>query len=226
MNALSLIRLGDLPTCDTSPEAAAEAAECIRELEGVAQITDALDADAAGAVLNRAQKFSRGVEAARKTVKAPVVELGRVIDGLAAKLVAPVEHQAGRVQRLLGAYLAEQNRLRQEAEAKARAEEARRIAEAEQIKDQERATEAIRAAVQNTNAAIAAAATPRPAGVAVRKKVTITVTNPAALYAARPDLVELVPKLAAIKEALLANPKLPGVLMTTEDMATTTTARK
>ncbi|MCZ7635705.1 MAG: hypothetical protein M5U12_06485 [Verrucomicrobia bacterium] len=77
--------------------------------------------------------------------------------------------------------------------------------------------------MQEANDAVAQAAPPKIAGTGLRSAVTIEVFNPAALYAVRPDLVELKPRIAAIKEALLTTKELPGVRVSTAPVATVRT---
>lgn len=221
MNAL--VRVGDLPTFSPVAEILVKRDTVLAECRAILGIEDQMDADCAGGVLAEAVSLTRGVEKSRTEVKAPVLELGRSIDGVARKITDPLAPEVLRLQRLLGGWLDQQRRLQAEVEAKARAEEAARIAAAAKEPDDEKAAELIRAAVQETNDAVAQAAPLKIAGTGLRSAITIEVFNPAALYAARPDLVELKPRIAAIKEALLTTKELPGVRVTTAPVATVRT---
>ena len=203
------------------------------EIREVTSVSDAFDADVAADVLKRATQLSRGIEADRSTVKAPVLALGKQIDALAKEIVAELDGEIGRVSRVLGAYqLAE----KQKAEAAERlaSDEARRIqAEAEQNarKAAQAAptdTEALAVAseimdtaaakIVETRKAIVSTVAPKAADTAVRVDVCFEVNDIVALYAARPELVNLEPNGTAIRAICKANPKLqlPGLRHWTE----------
>jgi hypothetical protein len=86
----------------------------------------------AAALLTDLKGFTRMVEAGRSDVKAPVLDLGKRIDGLARELTADLEAEAGRISRLLGAYQAEENRKAEEARQRAYQEEQRIRREADE----------------------------------------------------------------------------------------------
>lgn len=89
----------------------------------------------------------RTVEDARKTVKAPILEIGRKIDSAASVFILEVQGEHHRIRRLVENYQAELLRQKQEAERKAREELARierERAEAERA-EQRRIEEARRA---------------------------------------------------------------------------------
>jgi hypothetical protein len=219
----ALIRLGDLPTFSSVPELRAARNLLLTTGQEITGIADQVDADYTGKWLGQAAALLLNVEQSRTDVKAPVLDLARAIDAIAKEITTPLAHEKDRVQRLLGQYLEVQRRARAEAEAKLRAEEARRLAEAAKEKDDGKAAEAMRAIVQQTNAAVAVVTPPKIEGTSLRMQTTVEVFNPAALYAAHPYLVELKPRLAAIKEALLTVPNLPGVRVTQTPMATVRT---
>ncbi len=87
--------------------------------------------ESATQALNSISKLLKDVEAARKAVKSPVLELGRKIDELAKNFSGELESEKNRISRLIGSYVAEQERqrlaeerrLREEAERKRREEE-------------------------------------------------------------------------------------------------------
>lgn len=214
-------------------EARAMRDKLLVEIRDITAVSDAFDADVAADVLKRATQLTRGIEANRTTVKAPVLDLGRKIDALAKEIVADLTVEIGRVSRVLGDYQIAEKRKAEAAERLAR-DEARRIqAEAEQ-KAREAAkaansdTEALAAAseimdtaaakIVETRKAIVSTVAPKAAGTAVREDVCFEVTDIVALYAARPELVNLEPNGSAIRAICKANPKLqlPGLRHWTE----------
>ena len=108
----------------------------------------------------------RDVEKARVTVKQPVLDLCRLIDGTASKFVEELKAEELRINMLIGDYQQEQLRLAREAEIKRQAElrrieeerlaaefEARKRAEEEERKRQEEIRKAEHAAAQAKNEA-------------------------------------------------------------------------
>ena len=203
------------------------------EIREVTSVSDAFDADVAADVLKRATQLSRGIESDRSTVKAPVLALGKKIDALAKEITAELDGEIGRVSRVLGAYQLAEKQKAEAAERLAR-DEARRIqAEAEhQAREAAKAadsdTEALAAAsvimdqaaaqIVETWKAIVSTVAPKAADTAVRVDVCFEVDDIAALYAARPELVNLEPNGTAIRAICKANPKLqlPGLRHWTE----------
>ena len=216
-----------------APEARKLRDNLLVEIRKVTSVSDAFDADVAADVLKRATQLSRGIEADRSTVKAPVLALGKKIDALAKEIVAELDGEIGRVSRVLGAYQLAEKQKAEAAERLAR-DEARRIqAEAEQNarKAAQAAptdTEALAAAseimdtaaakIVETRKAIVSTVAPKAADTAVRVDVCFEVDDIVALYAARPELVNLEPNGSAIRAICKANPKLqlPGLRHWTE----------
>lgn len=203
------------------------------EIRGVTSVADAFDADVAADIMKRATQLARGIEADRTAVKAPVLALGKKIDALAKEITAELDIEIGRVSRVLGAYQLAEKQKAEAADRLAR-DEARRIqAEAEQkareaAKAADSDTEALAAASQimdtaaakivETRKAIVSTVAPKAADTAVRVDVCFEVDDLDALYAARPELVNLEPNGAAIRAICKANPKLqlPGLRHWTE----------
>ena len=69
-----------------APEARELRDKLLVEIRGVTAVYDAFDADVAADVMRRATQLSRGIEADRTTVKAPVLALGKKIDALAKEM--------------------------------------------------------------------------------------------------------------------------------------------
>ena len=99
------------------------------------------DQESATQTLNLISKLLKEVEAARKAVKSPVLELGKKIDELAKNFTVELEHEKNRISRLIGNFVAEQERKRIEEERRLReeAERKRREEEESQRKAQEEA---------------------------------------------------------------------------------------
>lgn len=218
---------------DVSAEARELRDKLLIEIRDITAVSDAFDADVAADVLKRATQLTRGIEADRTTVKAPVLALGKKIDALAKEITAELNDEIGRVSRVLGSYQLAEKQKAEAAERLAR-DEARRIqAEAEQkareaAKAADSDTEALAAASQimdaaaekivETRKAIVSTVAPKAADTAVRVDVCFEVDDIVALYAARPELVNLEPNGAAIRAICKANPKLqlPGLRHWTE----------
>ncbi len=196
-----------------------EAGEC-------QMLEDQLDADAAAELLKRLKGWTRQVEAGRTTVKAPVLELTRKIDGLAAELVAQVEAQSHRISRMLGEWQAAERRKADEAlREQRRKEEELRQAAAAQMAAAEIETDSTAQAEQRKaeisqqyqqqvaegRQAIVATAAPRIAGTGVREDWKFEVTDIRALYQAHPELVILEPNNAAIRAIVKHNRQIPGL---------------
>lgn len=216
-----------------APEARELRDKILVEIREVTSVSDAFDADVAADVLKRATQLSRGIEADRTTVKAPVLALGKKIDALAKEITAELDGEISRVSRVLGTYQLAEKQKADAADRLAR-DEARRIqAEAEQQarKAAQAApsdTEALAAAseimdtaaakIVETRKAIVSTVAPKAADTAVRVDVCFEVDDIVALYAARPELVNLEPNGTAIRAICKANPKLqlPGLRHWTE----------
>ncbi len=214
-------------------EARAMRDKLLVEIREVTAVSDAFDADVAADVLKRATQLARGIEADRTTVKAPILALGKKIDALAKEITAELNDEIGRVSRVLGSYQLAEKQKAEAAERLAR-DEARRI----QAEAEKRAREAARTAESDTEGLAAASAimdqaaakivetrkaivstvAPKAAGTAVREDVCFEVTDIVALYAARPELVNLEPNGTAIRAICKVNPKLqlPGLRHWTE----------
>lgn len=181
------------------------------------------DAQLAADALKDMKGFTRSIEDARTTVKAPVLKLTKDIDGLAKELTTAVTVETDRVSRLLGTYQQEQQRLLREQQEAAAREEQRIIEEAnanaQKAIDSGRGVdgklEKIEAQTFQKVAEVRAAVptTAAISGLAGATDIIIEVTDLAALYAVRPELVKLELNLSLTKALIKANPKiaLPGI---------------
>ena len=98
----------------------------------VTNVTSLAEANSAATALQSLKGFTRQIEEARVAVKAPVIELGKKIDGLAKELTLELESEAVRIGRTVGTWQAEERRKEEEAQRKAREEEARIWREAQE----------------------------------------------------------------------------------------------
>lgn len=116
-------------------------------------IKDAAGAERATTILRDIKAFTRAIEDGRKVAKAPILELGKKVDTLAADLTADLEAEATRISRLVGTFQQEQERIAAEARQRAfeeqerirkEAEEKQRLAdlEAKRVQDELAAKEA------------------------------------------------------------------------------------
>lgn len=189
-------------------------------------VKDQLDADAAAELLKRLKGWTRQAEAGRATVKAPVLELSRKIDGLAAELVAPVEAQSHRISRMLGEWQAAERRKTEEAlrEQRRKEEELRQRAASQMAAAEIEADSTVQAEqrkaeiaekyhqqVVEGRQALVASVAPRIAGTGVREDWKFEVTDVHALYQAHPQLVVLQPNTAAIRAIVKHTQQIPGL---------------
>jgi hypothetical protein len=198
----------------------------------VKTVTNPQQAEQAAYVLKEVSEFLKLIEASRKIVKDPVLAIGKKIDAFAGDLTDKLTAEKTRINRLLGSYQDEENRKAAIAARKAQEEEQRirdeanaKIAEAQAAGKSEAQIEKIAAKldakVTQAVAVTAAAVAPKQEGIATRKTTKFEVLDMDALYAARPELVVLEPNNAAIRALLAASPnaKIPGIRTWTEAVA-------
>ena len=192
------------------------------------------------------RRLTQSVEASRKAVKEPVLTLGKQIDQIAREFVEPLEIEFKRLQKLNNEYTSKVLRERQEAEQKAREEQARierqRAEEEAELKRkaaaamQQARNEAERAAVAKRQAEyeakikadaeleqrkakveLAKVSHEKPAGMVTREVWKFEVTDIDALYKAHPWLVKIEPDKSAINAQLSAgNREIPGLKIWSE----------
>lgn len=119
-----------------SPDAITTRDNIVAQLNAIRAVASQAEYESAVTVLQQSAKITREVEAARKDVKAPVLELGKDIDTKAKSYVEPLTKTTERVTGLVNAYTAEQRRIAAEAEAK-------RIAELQRIERERQEAERI-----------------------------------------------------------------------------------
>ena len=122
-NALAI--LGDGYQIQITPEAEKQKATIISAARAVVAVTDADSCDIAQSRLRSLASVRTAVESSRKIVKAPVIDLGKRIDGIAADFVADVIAEEARLSGLVTEYAREQQRIKREAELAAEQERQR-----------------------------------------------------------------------------------------------------
>lgn len=179
------------------------------------------------------KRILKDVEQCRTTVKAPVLDITRKIDTLAKDFVAVVKEQSDRVERLLSSYAL---KLIREAEAKERVRQAEiaRVKREQETLAREAAEKAI---ISDAPVVIVPAANAldkqlstlqmhpvsaliKSEGQTVTKVRRYEVSDIAALYSARPDLCEIVPRPSLINSAIKHCDSIPG-LKIWDDVRTT-----
>jgi hypothetical protein len=140
---MNIIEIDGIDTVSISSTAEARAnRDRLIGLAGtVALVSDQTQANVAANVLKEIKGMTRLIEAARTTVKAPVLEQGKKIDALAKELTFKLEAEATRIGMVLGTYQAEQERIAEEIRRKAWEEE-QRILRAAQEAEEKAAAEA------------------------------------------------------------------------------------
>lgn len=130
----ALILTGSGYSLEVAPEVIQQKAELIRHSALIVEVNDAVSSEAAGQQIKKLAAMRTAVEKSRKTVKEPVLDVGRTIDALASDFQKDLTAEEGRLKKLQGDYAmkveAERQRVLREMEL-ARQAEAKRIAEEE-----------------------------------------------------------------------------------------------
>lgn len=183
------------------------------------------DAQLAGDALKELKAFLDKIETARKAVKAPVDALASEIQKLAKDLTSAVQEQYDRLKRINGTFLAEQQRLANEATQRARDEEQRILNEAAERQRQieasgvrvesrvEKLEEKAFNQIAQVRAEAATIAAPVVSGISLRQEPDFDILDIHELYKSKPELVKLEVDRAALKSYLKKFPKaeVPGV---------------
>lgn len=134
------------------PAAETAKAQLLKTAALIVEVNDPIGCDAARVQIGLLADMRIAVEKSRKTVKEPVLQIGRDIDSKAADFAADIQLEEARLKRLMADYAAvveaERQRIMRELEAK-RAEEQRLAREAEAARQKaEREAEAARIAAE------------------------------------------------------------------------------
>ena len=121
----ALAILGDGYQIQITPEAEKQKATILSAARAVVAVTDPDSCDIAQSRLRSLASVRTAVESSRKIVKAPVIDLGKRIDGIAADFVSDVVAEEARLSGLVTEYAREQQRIKREAELAAEQERQR-----------------------------------------------------------------------------------------------------
>jgi hypothetical protein len=221
------------PTISISPAAEEQQHGLILGLAGVVAVTNPKELESATGAGVAARKFCKAVEECRVQTTRPLREFTDQVSALAKELIAPVEAEMARVGKQIALY-------RQQEEERVRKEEAKRneeirlaalaateaerarvaaeqtmlteddLARALKVEDEAKAKEeAFRAVVTTTPPSVT-----RAAGSAVRKEIRFEIVDIHAIYAARPELVNLELNKAACRSILNAQSVVTGLRIT------------
>lgn len=89
---------------------------------GIESVNSFEDQESASEVLRKISGLLKSIEDSRKTVKAPVLVIGKKIDELAKTFVCELEVEKDRISKTIGVYAAAEELKRKEAERKAQEE--------------------------------------------------------------------------------------------------------
>lgn len=210
----ALIEISNLAEVEVNlqPEAIQARDALLVRLSQATEVTDELDADYAADVLKEVTVAVKDMEATRKEVKAPVLDLGKRIDATAKDFATSLKSEKTRIEKMLGSWEANQRRIREEAQRKEReAQEAARK-EAEQALaegDDEAAAKAADKIAESK--AVVEASAHRPEGTAVRETYKFEVENLDALFKAAPHLCKIEPDNTAIRAAIKKSQSIAGL---------------
>lgn len=208
--ALAPTHAAVLPRYEPTSEFVLRCDEAMANAAIIARVSNPEENAVAVAALGGLMSCTRDIEATRKRLKEPILDLGRSLDAAARKLALPLEQAAARVQRIISDYQdAERQRERERLQEieRARAEELRK---AEALEASKRA-EAVKAAEERAAIDRQIAAAPRAAGQTVREEWEINVTNIWDLARAHPACVKIEARLSEIKQLLDLGHQVTGV---------------
>jgi hypothetical protein len=142
-------------TLQLAPDAEQQRAELLAQSSQITSIENPLQYAAAQYARDQLAKARISIEKTRESVKAPVIEKGKEIDGIARTFVAPITIDESRLKRLMDSYADEQRRIEQEkiTEARRVAAEAERVRIEAERKEREAAEAERRAQLARDNAA-------------------------------------------------------------------------
>lgn len=183
----------------TLKKAALEAARPVARVETPEQQQVAIEA------LQKLKEVRAGIEASRKLVKAPVLELGRKIDEIARNYVEEIERQYGRLSGLINHY--QQKLLRERSQEELKLEQSQdkaaqlRKRAAELPDDDPRKVNLIAEAFDlEMNTELAVVPVPeKPKGLVVRNRINFQVIDPIVFAQAWPKYWKWNPETETLK---------------------------
>ena len=224
----NLITLPDI--YETEIEIIAEAfelkANAIRESEQITSVEDSFEAAHAADAMATLKQLEQGITDSHKDAKAPVLRIGRHIDGLKKDYLCEIEFERTRLSRMLGAYQSAEREKQRKAEEKARRKEHEAIEAEKQnqlealiANDQEalKASDEAIERVKRESAAEIASQHSAVKGVRVRTSVKFEIEDAALLLKHRPDLFS--PDESKIRAALKITQSISGLKVWEEKTA-------
>lgn len=211
--ALVLKGFGGVP--EITPSAQELKVQALALARPIAKVENEQEQAIAIDALQALKAIRTGMEATRKSVKAPVLELGRQIDSIASDFLDDCSKQEGRLQGLINHYQrkqleaqrAEEERVRREqAEALRLEDEARRKREeAEKANDpvliqeaaklEEKALDATMSSELSASQIVVA----KPKGLVVKTRINFSVKDPHVFVQAYPDFFKWHPDTETLK---------------------------
>lgn len=199
-----------------TPEAERLKSCALEQSSLIGAVTTAEANEAAVFAQRELKRVLKLVEDARKEVKAPIIDYGRVIDATCKEFAVELESEHNRIEQVVSDYAqvilaaqrsAEAARSNTLTEIELEREEA--LAKAETVDERDQIT-------ADYNDRIAALSPPavtegKAEGQIVREEWEFEVYDMEALYRHWPECVKVEPRKAAIKEKLALGIKLPGV---------------
>ena len=186
--------------------------EALMSSKGIQTVDDGFEATIAAEAQSALRHLIKGIEESRKDAKAPVLEIGRQIDGVAKDYIDDVKAEESRIAQLLGAFQIVERDKKIAAERQARIQEQQVMAEAAQLLYADSDNTDLLDDAQAHIATLrkeAASKHDAVAGVKVRKTIKFEVESEAKLMAARPDLFS--PNESKIRAALKLTITIPGI---------------
>jgi len=231
---ITLSGLAEAISCEPTQTAIEARDGILAAARTVQSIADAGQLQVAGDVLREVDSFINRVEAGRKTVKEPVITVGRLIDDTAKTLTLELGDEKKRLRDIIGKFQAEQERLRAQAERAAREQEEKirreteaALAKAQETARSEKAFEKKAAVIErnaiedivNVRASAAAVAVPKLAGFQTREEIDVKIIDITELWMHSPECVKLSPRMAIIKAKIKSGVAMPGIEVTKRKVA-------
>lgn len=230
---LEIVVSGPLPRpeIELAPAAYNARQVALDAANAITKITSVIELDEAGCALTLIKSLTKSVEDSRKVVKAPVLDVGKRIDGVAKDFSSPLEIEGARLSKIIGAYQEMQKRkaereMQEAAQAQADALAELRIKQTEaamagdaEAMDQARAVAADKIAEAQLSMINAQGA--RLDNITTRSSWKFEVTSINELFKACPDLCVIEPNNAAIRAIIKATEgrAIPGIRIWSEASA-------
>ena len=186
--------------------------EALMSSKGISTVDDGFEATIAAEAQSALRHLIKGIEESRKDAKAPVLEIGRQIDGVAKDYIEDVKAEESRIAQLLGAFQIVERDKKIAAERQARIQEQKVMAGAAQQLDADIDYTELMDVAQAQIATLrkeAAAKHEAVAGVKVRTTTKFEIVDEAETLKARPDLFSL--NESKIRAALKTTKTIPGI---------------